>query len=325
MALIEALKSFYEAQKDRLIHYLSKIHFGDPEANLYVLINMFLDQLKNDEISERASSVAYSFTVATFPALLFMINLVPFVQEFYPEINTQAIMQYLDDVMPYSLYENIAPTVEDIITKPRQGLLSFGFVAALVLATNGVLALMHAFNAVYKTSDKRGFLRTRMVATGLLFVLVFCFLAAIALLIVGQQVLDYLVQINVFRESFTYYLILVLRTLSLVLLFQMTISFIFRYAPAIHDKWKFFSIGSVLASLLCTLASFGFAIYINNFSSYNKLYGSIGAMLAFMFWLFIMSLVLLICFEINVTIDKVKKGYLKELNEKRLSRQVEKK
>src|SRR5690606_41790107 len=92
--------------------------------------------------------------------------------------------------------------------------------------------------------------------------------------------------------------------LPILVLVVLTTSVIFRYAPAVHDKWRSFSLGSLTAGLLICLGFFLFSYYLNNFASYNKLYGSIGTMIALMFWLLITSYIILICFEINVSMDK---------------------
>lgn len=86
--------------------------------------------------------------------------------------------------------------------------------------------------------------------------------------------------------------------------YLITISIIYYFAPAIHKKWQFFSPGSLIATLLCIAVSFGFSYYINSFGTYNKLYGSIGAMIAMMVWLFMLSVILLLGFEFNASIDK---------------------
>jgi membrane protein len=83
----------------------------------------------------------------------------------------------------------------------------------------------------------------------------------------------------------------------------MTSAFIFRFAPAIHDKWHFFSTGAKLAGLLITISFYGFIFYLENFASYNKLYGSIGTIIALMLWLYLTSVIVLVCFEVNVSFD----------------------
>src|SRR5690606_29734074 len=97
------------------------------------------------------------------------------------------------------------------------------------------------------------------------------------------------------------------RFVTLLALFVVTTSFMFRYAPAVHDRWRFFSAGSMTAGLLISLAFFGFSFYLNNFAAYNKLYGSIGTMIAVMLWLLITSYILLVGFEIIVILDKTAK------------------
>ncbi|WP_228527774.1 YihY/virulence factor BrkB family protein [Pararhodonellum marinum] len=283
---------------------LRHIHFGNPDQNVYDVTKIFIQQIKKDEISERASAVAFNFTVALFPLILFLLNTIPYIEFFFPELTTENILMFIEQFIPKSIYEEAEATIEDIVGKPRQGLLSFGFFLALFLATNGIVSLMSSFNAVYKTKENRSFFITRLIAVGLILILVLSICAAVLVMIFGGRFLVYFTDLGLVPNNFSYFLVAFLRFFALLLLFMIATAFIFRFAPAVHDKWRFFSVGSVTAGLLITLAFYGFSYYLNNFATYNRLYGSIGAMIAVMLWLLITSYIILICFEINVSLDK---------------------
>ena len=282
----------------RLLEVLKKIHIKKRGISVYDVIVVFIEKVRKDEIFERANSVAFNFTLAIFPAIFTLIPYIPYP----PELDVK-ILRFLQDVMPYSLYDAAASTIEDIVSKPRGGLLSFGFILALYLATNGMSSLMQAFNKCYKTVEKRSFLKTRLIATVLTFTLAFALFLAVLLLIIGQFFITAL-QEYIFLEDFVVYLIMVLRFVVVFVIFLTGISCIYYLAPAVHDRWRFFSFGSFIATLLSLAISYGFSFYINNFATYNKLYGSIGALIAIMIWLFILSVILLVGFEINASIDK---------------------
>ncbi|TDQ15216.1 membrane protein [Algoriphagus boseongensis] len=282
---------------------LKKIHFGHPDKNLYDVTRIFIQQLKKDDINERAGSMAFSYTIALFPLLLFLLNLVPYLQDLFPVITTENILSFVQSIIPQDIYENIDTTIMDIVSRPRQSLLSFGFFFALFASTQGVVSMMDSFNSVYKTKENRGFMGTRMIAIAIVTMLVVTIIAASTVMIFGSILISRLDELQVFNSSFMIFLFNTLKFLILLAVFYMTSAFIFRFAPAVHDKWHFFSIGAQLSGLLITLGFYGFIFYLENFASYNKLYGSIGTLIALMLWLFITSMIVLVCFEVNVSLD----------------------
>jgi membrane protein len=298
----------------RLVAFLQKIKLGKDKIGLYDAIVIFVTKMSNDEILDRANGVAFSFTMAIFPAIIFLFTLTPFIQTFFPELTNAEIIGFLENILPANLYETAETTILDIIGKPRGGLLSFGFILTLILSTNGMASLMGAFNACYKTIETRGFLSLRLTATGLIIILSVSFISSIALLIVGQQLLTDSEIRSIINDTISVDLLFILRFFVLYIIFQFAISSIYYFAPAIHEKWHFLSLGSVFSSLAIIIASFGFSYYVNNFGNYNKLYGSIGVLLVFMLWLFIISLILLVGFEMNAAVHKAKMD-IRELNE----------
>lgn len=270
-------------------------------VSLYTILKVFFHKLGTDDIFERANAVAFSFTLATFPGIIFLFTLIPYIP--VPEMSTQ-ILDFLREVMPYSIYEATATTIEDILSRRRGGLLSFVFFFALFMSTNGMMSLISAFSSCYKTHDDRSYLRVRLIATSLTFMLVFVLFLAMMLLIVGQLIINFLVEHQLLDSDYLFYLIVTLRFAVLFFIFLFAISLIYYVAPTIKDKWPFISPGSIIATLLMLAISFGFSYYINSFGTYNKLYGSIGVLIAYMVWIYFLSFVLLIGFEVNASIDK---------------------
>ena len=282
---------------------LKKIHFGSQSKNLYDVLRIFIQQLKKDEINERAGSMAFSYTIALFPLLLFLLNLVPYLQDFFPLVTTENILSFVRGIMPWDVYRSIESTLLDIVSKPRQSLLSLGFFFALFASTQGVVSMMNSFNSVYKTKENRGWLESRGIAVAIVLILVVTIIAASTVMIVGGHFISELRETNLFSSGFVIFLFNSLKFFILLSVFYLTSAFIFRFAPAIHDKWHFFSTGAQLAGLLITLSFYGFIFYLENFASYNKLYGSIGTIIALMLWLYLTSVIVLVCFEVNVSFD----------------------
>jgi membrane protein len=283
---------------------LRKFHFGNPDQNLYDVGKIFLEQIRKDEISERAGAMAFSFTVAMFPLLLFLLNMIPYIGLFFPNVTTQNILLFIGEIIPSSIYQEAEATIMDIVSKPRQSLLSIGFFLALFLSTNGVVSMMNAFNAVYRTKENRSFWTTRLIAVSIVMILVLAICGAVVIMILGSSILYSISEWEIVSSSLYYYMLTFFRFIVLLSVFTIATAYIFRFAPAVHDKWHFFSSGSITAGILITISFYLFSFYLNNFATYNKLYGSIGAMIAVMLWLFITSLIILICFEINVSLDK---------------------
>lgn len=307
------VKLLWQARK------LKKIHFGDSDKNIYDVGRIFLIQLQKDDIIERAGSMAFSFTIALFPLILFLLNLIPYLQDIFPYITTQNILTFIQEILPAEIYSQSENTIMDIVSKPRQSMLSLGFFFALFASTQGVMSMMSSFNSVYQTKENRGFIHSRGIAVSIVMVLAFTVITASIVMIVGSVLIRRLDEMQVFNSGFMIFLFSSLKFLILLLMFYITTAFIFRFAPAVHDKWNFFSTGAKLAGLLITLGFYGFSFYLDNFASYNKLYGSIGTLIALMLWLLITSIIMIVCFEVNVSLDLVeenkKRKNIKEIEE----------
>jgi membrane protein len=291
-----------------LIAWLKKIRFKRYEnVTLYKIIKIFLKNLNDDEILDRANGVSYNFLLAIFPAIIFLFTLIPYVTAFFPDINKESIMQFMGTQMPKSIFDAVSSTILDIVSNQRGGLLSLGFAFSLYLSTNGTLALMRAFNACYRTIENRGGFKTRMIATALTINLAFVLFLAILLLVVGQLVMDYSIEhlkdlpfLNL--NGFTVFLLFALRFIVIFIVFFIAISTLYYFGPAIHYNWKFFSIGSLISTFLILAVSYGFSYYVTNFGTYNKVYGSIGVLIAIMVWVQLVTIVLLVGYEVNASI-----------------------
>jgi membrane protein len=300
-----------------IITWTKKVRFKKYEnVSLYKIARIFLTNLLNDDILDRANGVAFNFILAIFPAIIFLFTLIPYVTNFFPEINTISIMEFLGQQIPPSMFEVISSTVLDIVSNQRGGLLSLGFLFSVYLSTNGMMALMRAFNACYRTIENRGGLKTRLIATGLTLNMTIVLFLAIILLVVGQFVLEAVMAnipqfdwINI--SNFTVVLLFILRFITIFIVFFLAISFVYYFGPAIHYNWRFFSVGSLLATLLCLSVSYAFSFYVTNFATYNKVYGSIGVLIALMVWIQLITIVLLVGYEVNASIhDAIRKEAL---------------
>ncbi|MGI4759613.1 MAG: YihY/virulence factor BrkB family protein [Janthinobacterium lividum] len=270
--------------------------------SVYDVGERVLHELRLDSLEKRAAYMAFNLTLALFPTIIFLFTLIPYIP--VPNLDVD-ILQFLADIMPHELYSATAGTIEDIVRIPHGGLLSFGFVTALVLSSNGIMALLDAFEKKYPWFKHRGYLHKRVIATGLTFALALILVVAIAGIFFGTFIIDGLVFYEIVPESSSEFMILVLRYGSLIGLFLTTTCVIYYFVPPVHDKWPFISYGAIVATLLIFLVSFLFTLYVRIFNSYNTFYGSIGALVGFMVWLEFVCMTLIIGFEVNVSIDAV--------------------
>jgi membrane protein len=192
--------------------------------------------------------------------------------------------------------------LRDILNKPRTGLLSTGFLLAMFFSSNAVMGIMRSFDKKYIGFRKRLGLHQRWVALRLTFILFILFFVCLSLLIMQGAVLKWMGV----KKALFLTIINDIRWALIILLFFFSISFIYRYAPAVHKKWRLISPGSILATFLMIVFTAAFSWYVSNLSNYNELYGPISTVLILMLLIYFNSLVLLIGFELNVSINSLK-------------------
>jgi membrane protein len=269
---------------------------------LYDVVKFFIGQVRTIGMTERASAIAFNFVMALPPAIIFLFTLIP-----YLPISKDF------QVALYGLIRNVIPGeknnasiinfLKDFINRPRNELLSLGFVLSLFFSSNAVMGIMRSFDKNYIGFRKRNGFQRRLVAlklTSIVFILIF---AGTLLMVMQGAVLKWLgVKSHLVRV-----ILVDARWAVIVLLFFASVSFIFRHAPAVQKKWKLINPGSILAAFLMILFTIVFSYWVTHFGNYNKLYGSIGTILILMLLIYFNSLVLLIGFELNVSISSLKK------------------
>jgi membrane protein len=271
---------------------------------LYDVVRFFYKQVKTVGLTERASAIAYNFIMAIPPSFLFLFTLIPNL----PFIKKREILKQLSliikDIIPAEGYNKMIINFidETFFKTPVFGLLSFGLLLALFFASNAMMGLMRSFNKNYIGFQKGRGLHDRWVAIRLTTLIFGLVLGCLVLLITQGAVLKWLG----LGSAFWLAVILYLRWLVIIALIFYSIAYIYKYAPAVHKKWKLVSPGAILATFLCIMASLGFSWFVNSFGRYNALYGSIGSIIVLMALIFINSLVLLIGFELNVSIKSLR-------------------
>lgn len=269
---------------------------------LYDVSLFFFRGIKKGRITDRAASIAFSFFLALFPGIIFLFNLIPY----FPIAGIEnEVFNTFQRILPPDTYDAVRSTIDDILNNKRSDLLSFGFVLALIFATNGINSLISNFNNSIHQLETRGFFRQQLVSVGLTVILSFLFLLGLALIIFSSTVLNGLLGFFGW-EGFSPVLIETVRLILLLLIVLLAIAMLYNFGPAKNREWRFISPGSLLATILIVLTSIGFSFYVSNFAQYNKLYGSIGTLMVILLWIYINALVLIIGFELNASIASVK-------------------
>lgn len=295
--MFEKLKTIESVRKARIWLYDHRAF--DSKVSWYAFLSSMGKKILDNDTSERAASVSYSLILAVFPTVIFLFTLIPYIPIDHLD---DRIMAFFRRVLPGNTFSSVDTTIRDIVSRPRGNVLSLGFLLALYSATSGLVALMNAFNSSHTRADRRSFFKIRLTAVGLTFTLAFSLILAIVVLIVGGVVSDYLLRFNILNNDVFVYLLSLGRYLVVFAVFVAAVSVIYRYGPDINMRWKFVTPGSVGASLLIVLTTLGFSYYVSNFGSYNKLYGSIGTLIALMIWINLIALLLILGFEMNVSL-----------------------
>ncbi len=268
------------------------------DVPIYDVLHFIYEEIKNDDIITRANSMAYSYFIALFPFLLVMLSITYFLPI---DFDIDAYLETLPDVIPQEIKGTIESMLFDVLEVPRGGLLSIGFILALFFSSNGMLTMMKSFDKAYEhTFYTRSFLQSRLVAIKLTLLIGILFLISLVFIVFGDLILSL-----IFGPEFPilqYYLIRLLKWLGIIFLFFGGISTIYYYGPSLRTKFRFFSAGATVATLLSLIISYVFSLYIDNFGQYSQIYGYIGAIIIILLWLQLNCLILLLGFELNASI-----------------------
>jgi membrane protein len=278
---------------------------------LYDVLVFFFARFAESDLQTRARAIAFSLFLALFPTIIFLFTLIPYV----PLENFQIqVLLLLKDFLPASTYDAAYTTIEDIVSHQRGGLLSFGFFFALFVSADGVSNIMKWFNKSFHGSHQRSGLKQKVIAICITFSLAMLMFIAIVLGIINEYAISFLVKHHLLTNSIQYYLLQFLKWLILLCLCFSGIALLYYFGPSERKKISFLTPGASFSTLLVVLTSLGFNFFVTNFGSYNKIYGSIGTLIIILIWIYLNTLVLLIGFELNISINKANTSHKKRLS-----------
>lgn len=272
---------------------------------LYDVVAFFIAQLQKVGLNERAAAVSFNFLLAIPAGTIFLFTLIPYLP-ISREITEELFILTNDIFRSKDTVKFAQNFLSDFLMTPRSGLLSLGFVLAVYYASNAMLGIMRSFNKSLISANKKNFLQMRWMAIKLTTIQVLLIITTIILLITQGAFAHWLFDWMNIENRFLRFIILSLRWVVIGSLFFYSVAITYKYAPAVHKRWRLASPGAIFATFLILTTNFAFSFYVNNFSNYNEVYGSIGTILIIMLLIYINSLILLIGYELNVSIHSLK-------------------
>ena len=292
---LKSLKGFLNAIK---LPFLENI-------SLYELSHFYISGIIKGALSYRAAAVSWSFFMALFPFALFILNLIPYI----PIKGFQKdFLQFVADAVPPNTYGAIANIIDDILHNSQSGLLSSGFILSVFLMTNGVNAIMSGFETSEHVIEKRAYFRQYFVALCLSLLLTFILIVSVSIIIIFEVIIQKTIIQDVLSENISdkISIIQTSRYLFILAMIIFVIATLFRFGIRQTRKRAFITVGTIFTTVLIVITSYFFGIWVVKFSKYNELYGSIGTLLIVMFYLWINCMILLLGFELDASIAKLK-------------------
>ena len=271
--------------------YFKNFHFKGFFSRLY-------DKMFEEDILSCGAQVAFYFSFALFPLLFFLITLFGIVLSSADDLRGE-LFYYLRQVMPYSAYNLVQTTIKEITENSSGGKLTLGFFTALWFASAGIDSIRVALNSVYNLRETRDWWKTKLLSLSFTLVIAALISIALATVFYGWKFISFAfsaLSLPVPAPFFLVFIQWITVLFVLLIVFGMLYNFIPNHSPR---RWHWITPGSVVGIVLWLILSSVFRLYLHFFNSYNKTYGSLGAVIILMLWLYLTSLVILIGGLIN--------------------------
>lgn len=269
---------------------------------IYDVVVFFGRGLQKGSLTTRAAAIAFHLFLASLPAIIYFFTLLPFI----PINNLESgLLGLMESVLPQEAYDLLKNTMMDLFVK-RKGLQFFGIIIALFFATNAVNGMIQAFNASYHTVETRSWLQRRAIAAFLVVIMFILITVAISMILFGRMSIDLLVKHDLINTRFILVVLRLSKWIVIIAFIYFALSFLYWMGPSRKMKWKFYSAGSTLSSVLVIGTSLVFQFIMNNFGQFNKFFGSISTLMIILLWAYLNSVALLIGFELNASIKNAK-------------------
>ena len=272
---------------------------------LYDVARFFVQQVQKVGLNDRAAAISFNLLMAIPAATIFLCTLIPYMP-FSKQLSKELLVLTKDLTPNHNTYLLVKDFLQDFLETPRSGLLSFGFLVAVFYASNAVLGIMRTFNKSLLYSASRNFFEKRWMAIRITTIIIALILCAIVLMLAQGNILTWMLDRLAINTPAIRWLVPNLRWVLIIALVYYSIAIIYKYVPSVHERWQLSSPGTILATGLIIVTVLLFTVWVNKFNNFNKIYGSIGTLLILMLLIYISSLVLLIGYELNVSIHSLK-------------------
>jgi len=262
-------------------------------SSIYECFKKLYFRYLDDEVTALSAQSAYYLLLSLFPFLLFFITILS-----HSTISNEDALEYLEKLLPDDVYIIIENSIYHISQNKNQKLISFGLITSLWAASNGVSAITHALNKAYDEKEKRPFWQVKSITILFTIALAFVIIFSFILLIFGQLIGLYIVEWLELSQVGGY-IWNVLRYIIILPVMIFVFAALFKYMPCKELKWREVMAGSIFTTIGWMIISLGFAYYVNNLVNYSKIYGSIGAVMVLLIWLFLSAMVIILGGELN--------------------------
>lgn len=259
-----------------------------------------LQQIRDDHLPNGAAALAFYMVLAIFPAAIFGLSLLPYLP--IPNLE-QAIMDAVRQALPGRAADMLTSTIDGVLSHRSGGLLSFGFLFTIWSASNGLYAVMQQLNVVYDVAERRPFVKARAIALLLTLSFFVLVVGAFGLIVFGGMLQSY-VGDHLGWSAGLRVVFAVLRWIIIVAAVHLAFALVYYLGPNVEQRFVLVTPGSVFATVALLVASFGFKLYVSSFANFDAVYGSLGAVIILLMWLFVAGWVILLGGEINELVQR---------------------
>lgn len=305
--MIEKIKNKLLSFLERFFSFTKKVYLpGFNGKSLFQIFQFFFTGLKKNSIVDRSYAISYKFILASFPFVIFLFSLIPFIpiEGLQDQILNSILKSFPDQLLPY-----IQNFFEDLLLHKKSSILSLGFLLTIFFASNTMTAVLKGFNSSYHLNRiKRKNVSLRLWSIALIFIIAFLLVLATLIFTLGGQLITYIETHTSFKSSFYHFLFHLVNWASVLTLFVLAISTLYNVGNTDRKRWQIISPGVIFSTLFIALFSELFSLFIYYFAPYNKLYGSLGTIIIFLLFIYYFFAILLIGFELNLSVQSASKS-----------------
>jgi len=291
----------------KVIAFLEKVKPpGMQGLSLWQVSRFFVEALMKGQVGTRASAISFRLFLAFFPGIILLLSLIPYIP--IPNFQ-QSLFDSIRGFFPGDTFSLFEATLNDLINTKHSTLLSIGFILVIYYASNSINAVLIGFNSSYHLDERGNVWIMRIASILLIFVLGILLIVAVSIMAFSGFVFNYLHELGIIGDRGYLPILNFAKWLISVFLIYTIISTLYNVGVGRRwRRWRYFNVGATVATLVFVITSVGFAYFVNNFATYNKLYGSLGTLMVLLIWLNFNCMIVLMGFDLNVSIRKAKRS-----------------